>query len=155
MVSAGEADHTIIVVDGSCDDWEHDYVTLAEIAGGQHLLVLNKTDRGITGNPPDNSILMSLADDRGFDSFLDQLSARVVQVNSAQNSAIITRVRHRQALEATLHDLKAGKKRNLDQNPELVAEEFRSAATALGRITGEIDADDLLEAIFSSFCIGK
>jgi tRNA modification GTPase len=44
---------------------------------------------------------------------------------------------------------------NLDQTPELVAEEFRSAATALGRITGEIDAEDLLESIFSSFCIGK
>jgi tRNA modification GTPase len=46
-------------------------------------------------------------------------------------------------------------KGNLEQAPELVAEEFRSAAAALGRITGEIDAEDLLDAIFSSFCIGK
>jgi tRNA modification GTPase len=98
---------------------------------------------------------MSLADDYGFDEFLDQLSARIVHVNSAQDSAIITRARHRQALEATLHGLEAGLRGNLEQAPELVAEEFRSAAAALGRITGEIDAEDLLDAIFSSFCIGK
>ena len=155
LAAAGEADHTIIVVDGSRDDWQQDYAALAKSAGGEHFLVVNKTDRGITGTPPDNALLMSLADDRGFDGFLNQLSARIVQVNSAQNSAIITRARHRQALEATLHGLEAGLKGNLEQAPELVAEEFRSAATALGRITGEIDAEDLLDAIFSSFCIGK
>lgn len=155
LAAAGEADHTIIVVDGSRDDWQQDYAALAESAGGEHFLVVNKTDRGITGTPPDNALLMSLADDHGFDGFLDQLSARIVQVNSAQNSAIITRARHRQALEATLHGLEAGLKGNLEQAPELVAEEFRSAAAALGRITGEIDAEDLLDAIFSSFCIGK
>ena len=155
LAAAGEADHTIIVVDGSRDDWQQDYAALAGSAGGEHFLVVNKTDRGITGTPPDNALLMSLADNRGFDGFLDQLSTRIVQVNSAQNSAIITRARHRQALEATLHGLEAGLRGNLEQAPELVAEEFRSAAAALGRITGEIDAEDLLDAIFSSFCIGK
>jgi len=39
--------------------------------------------------------------------------------------------------------------------PELAAEEYRLAATALGRITGEIDVEELLGRIFSAFCIGK
>ena len=117
--------------------------------------MVNKTDRGTTGKLPENALLMSLADDYGVDGFLDKLAARIVQANSAQNSPIITRARHRWALEATLHGLEAGLKGNLEQAPELVAEEFRSAATALGRITGEIDTEDLLDAIFSSFCIGK
>ena len=155
LAAASEADYTIIVVDGSRDNWQQDYATLAESTGGEHFLVVNKTDRGITGTPPDNALLMSLADDRGFDGFLDQFSARIVEVNTAQNSAIITRARHRQALEATLHGLEEGLKGNIERAPELVAEEFRSAANALGRITGEIDAEDLLDAIFSSFCIGK
>ncbi len=155
LAAASEADHTIIVVDGSLDDWQQDYATLAKSAGGEHFLVVNKTDRGITGTPPANALLMSLSDDRGFDVFLDKLSARIMQVNSAQNSTIITRARHRQALEATLHGLKAGLRGDLEHAPELVAEEFRLAAAALGRITGEIDAEELLDAIFSSFCIGK
>ena len=39
--------------------------------------------------------------------------------------------------------------------PELAAEEFRLAASALGRITGDIDVEELLGSIFSAFCIGK
>jgi tRNA modification GTPase len=155
LSAAGDADYTIIVVDGSRDEWRGDYEALAEIAGPEHILVVNKTDLGIVGTPPANAVLMSFADDCGFDEFLDHLAAKVVRANSAQTSAIITRARHRQALEATIRGLKAGLAVNLDQTPELVAEEFRSAATALGRITGEIDAEDLLESIFSSFCIGK
>ena len=155
LAAAGEADHTIIVVDGSRDDWQKDYATLAGSAGEEHFLVVNKTDRGVTGTPPENALLMSLADDRGFDGFLDQLATRIVQVNSAQSSSIITRARHRQALEATLHGLEAGLRVISSRLLNLVAEEFRSAAAALGRITGEIDTEDLLNVIFSSFCIGK
>jgi tRNA modification GTPase len=39
--------------------------------------------------------------------------------------------------------------------PELAAEDFRQAAMALGRITGDVDVEELLGQIFSSFCIGK
>jgi len=38
---------------------------------------------------------------------------------------------------------------------ELAAEELRAAAKALGRVTGAIDTEDLLDAIFIEFCIGK
>ena len=39
--------------------------------------------------------------------------------------------------------------------PELMAEEFRLAASSLGRISGRVDVEDLLDHIFTSFCIGK
>jgi tRNA modification GTPase len=39
--------------------------------------------------------------------------------------------------------------------PELAAEDVRAAAHALGRLTGRIDVEDLLDEIFASFCIGK
>ena len=39
--------------------------------------------------------------------------------------------------------------------PELIAEDLRHAAQSLGRISGQVDVEDLLDEIFSSFCIGK
>ncbi len=155
LASASNADHTIIVVDGSQAAWQQEYAALAEITGGEHTLVVNKTDLGIEGTLTDTAILMSLVCGDGFDAFFDEFSAKIVKANIADNSAIITRGRHRQALEATLCWLEAGLRKNIEHAPELVAEEFRSAATALGRITGEIDTEDLLDSIFSSFCIGK
>jgi tRNA modification GTPase len=38
---------------------------------------------------------------------------------------------------------------------ELLAEDLRSAARALGRITGRVDVEDILDVVFASFCIGK
>jgi tRNA modification GTPase len=43
----------------------------------------------------------------------------------------------------------------MDQDSELVAEDLRLAARALGRITGRVDVEDLLDVIFTDFCIGK
>ena len=65
----------------------------------------------------------------------------------------MARERHLVALEAARAHLTAA--RDNTQAFELMAEELRLAQQALGRITGEVSADDLLGAIFSRFCIGK
>jgi tRNA modification GTPase len=65
---------------------------------------------------------------------------------------VLTRARHRAALEechdALLRAAGAGQ-------PELKAEDLRLAARALGRITGRVDVEDVLDLIFKEFCIGK
>jgi tRNA modification GTPase len=68
-------------------------------------------------------------------------------------SALIVRERHRQALEEAAESVEAviGEKRAL----ELQAEELRRASRALGRIVGAVDVEDVLDAVFSRFCIGK
>jgi tRNA modification GTPase len=65
---------------------------------------------------------------------------------------LLTRERHRRGLEEC-HDslaraLRAG-------SVELLAEDLRLAVRAIGRITGRVDVEDLLDAIFREFCIGK
>ena len=64
----------------------------------------------------------------------------------------ITRARHRRALEDCAASLRRAAAARL---PELVAEEIRLAVRALGRITGRVDVEDLLDIVFSEFCIGK
>ncbi len=66
------------------------------------------------------------------------------------------RTRHLDALKRTQEHIKAGRQQLEQYNaPETLAEELRLAQKALGEITGEYLPDDLLGAIFSSFCIGK
>ena len=63
-----------------------------------------------------------------------------------------TRQRHREALRDCVEALERAETAPL---PELAAEDIRLAARALGRITGRVDIDDVLDTVFRDFCIGK
>lgn len=82
------------------------------------------------------------------------LTARVAAALGGQEAPALTRARHRRLVEEARQAL-AGALPALSQAPELAAEDVRRAATAIGRLTGKIDVEDLLDEIFSSFCIGK
>jgi tRNA modification GTPase len=74
----------------------------------------------------------------------------------ADSGTISARSRHLDALQrAECHADNAVERLKCDRAGELVAEELRLAQSALGEITGEFEADDLLGRIFSSFCLGK
>jgi tRNA modification GTPase len=71
-------------------------------------------------------------------------------------SGIVTRARHRRAFEETVVALgRALAEGQGAGREELIAEELRTAATALGRLTGRVDVEDILDVIFRDFCIGK
>jgi tRNA modification GTPase len=70
-------------------------------------------------------------------------------------STVITRARHRHTLEETIAALDRAMSSTNGGHEELIAEELRSAATALGRLTGRVDVEDILDVIFRDFCIGK
>jgi tRNA modification GTPase len=89
---------------------------------------------------------------------LDALCARIAGVLAADlapgESPLITRARHRTALDACRRAIeRAATGRGSAE--ELRAEELRRATDALGRITGRVDVEDLLDVIFREFCIGK
>jgi tRNA modification GTPase len=80
------------------------------------------------------------------------LTSHVVERFGLGEAPALTRERHRAALEECAAALAASRFADL---PELAAEDVRLAVRALGRITGRVDVEDLLDVIFREFCIGK
>ena len=105
----------------------------------------------------------------GVDGFIDALTQKVlgrVNLDSADNEvsgpvedegAIITRARHRRHVELAADALARFGMRSGEgyMALDMAAEELRLAASELGRITGAVDVEDVLDVLFSDFCIGK
>ena len=91
----------------------------------------------------------------GFDTLLSGLSKIAEDYLAGAESALVTRDRHRRALEDTQAALQRVLARDFSASEDLLAEELRIAGRALGRLTGRVDVEDVLDVIFRDFCIGK
>jgi tRNA modification GTPase len=121
------------------------------------LCLVTKTDT-VGGKPdlPNGAIGLSVKTGAGMDQLLAALEERVVGAMQVQDQPGITRLRHREALQQCNSYLdRALEGAQAGQDEELVAEDLRLAARSLGRITGRVDVEDLLDVIFADFCIGK
>jgi tRNA modification GTPase len=98
--------------------------------------------------------LVSALTGKGLPEFLAGLTTLVKDQFGREEPVLAVRERHLQALRRCVACLNAAIDSPVEQI-ELVAENLRSAATELGRITGRIDVEDLLDSIFRDFCIGK
>jgi tRNA modification GTPase len=91
----------------------------------------------------------------GFDKLLSGLAQYAEAYLGGTESALVTRERHRHALENALAALRRALTRDLAGHDDILAEELRIAARALGGLVGRVDVEDVLDAIFRDFCIGK
>lgn len=121
------------------------------------LTLLNKIDlaspSAVTG--PD-VYAISASTGAGLAQVEDVLTGIVRSRLASDESPLITRTRHRLLVEDSLaHIERALEGARIGVGAELVSEDLRLAARSLGRITGSVDVEDLLDRIFSDFCIGK
>jgi tRNA modification GTPase len=126
-----------------------------ELVEGDAIL-LNKCDvpgvKTQTVAIPLHSMRISAKTGEGTDALLAWLESQVVARAGGSESMPMTRARHREALvDAHAALTRFTKATALD----VAAEDLRIAARALGRITGRVDVEDLLDVIFREFCIGK
>ncbi len=114
----------------------------------------SKADLTDTGTDDDFDCLISVKTPDGLDGLIALLQERVDAAAGSMLSAMPNRQRHREYLTRCLAHLDDALKN--DSVPlELRSESLRQAADWLGRLTGRIDVEDLLELIFGEFCIGK
>ena len=120
------------------------------------LVVLNKIDLLPRDFKKEQTLAISLKDETGLDKLLNGLKKIVSKSMVGQEPPVITRTRHREALQSCLNSIKSAKTALLsDEEPEIVAEELRAATKSLGRVVGAVDVEDLLDVVFGDFCIGK
>ena len=153
-----EADLVIALVDASLAPAERqaDLAELDELLHGDAIVVFNKIDLLEPGQElPSRGLAVSVKTGEGMAPLKSALK-RQLGVEAELEGGFTARTRHLNALSAALVAIEAGEAALVELAAgELLAEELNECQKALGRITGEFTADDLLGEIFSSFCIGK
>jgi len=145
-----DADLVLWMVDATAPQWEPKSAQI--LANAAHIRVLNKVDLVKSLHIADG-VALSARTGEGVAELVEILSTRAGEGLAVGEPAVITRARHRTELKAAAEAL--GRFREERGGPELKAEELRLAARHLGRLTGRIDVEEVLGAIFSEFCIGK
>jgi tRNA modification GTPase len=153
---AADADLRLWVVDASASDGAWRFAR--DLAQPDDILILNKTDlpEGADAEAARTlgleTLEVSLAEGSA-DAVRGRLTERVVAALSASEFPAATRLRHSERLGEARARIAAALE-NVE-HVELAAEDVRLAARALAQVTGQIGAEDVLDRVFSSFCIGK
>jgi tRNA modification GTPase len=136
-----------------------------EFSSNNKWLICNKSDlispsanqelRSIIHAKDYRYYFISTLTELGFGEFLSALAAHARHYLGSSEPALVTRDRHRRALADTVAALGRAAAEPSPAREDIVAEELRLAARALGRLTGRVDIEDILDVIFRDFCIGK
>ena len=154
---AAQADLRLALFDGAL--WpDLDPATL-ELVDAWTLVAVNKADLGRLGAEPmvagRRAQPLSCLTGSGLDALLRLLREQATLQMATGMAPVLTRARHRAAVQAALEALGRGMGPAPNGELALVAEDLRLAVRAIGRITGRVGVEDLLDRIFAEFCIGK
>jgi tRNA modification GTPase len=111
-----------------------------------------QSERNVAGTA---GFLVSAQTGMGLDRLLAGLTDFAQKFFDSTEPALVTRERQRRLLQDTVAALRRALAERKSGREEIVAEELRLAAVALGRLTGRVDVEDVLDVIFRDFCIGK
>jgi tRNA modification GTPase len=151
-----DADVTLVVLDASAPLEKGD-VALIERARnqGRYLLAANKSDLPLKMPVPEEAVMVSALTGEGFDALRQRLRDLTMPEGEI-TGGFITSMRHEQLLRETLEALtQAAGATRIGLPHEMLLLDLYAALRPLDAITGATTADDILNRIFSTFCIGK
>ncbi len=162
---AEAADVVIILLDGSEDLTKEDREIIDRNRGRNIALVVNKSDlpQKITTEslretiPEAEPLWISAKYDEGIPEMKEKIHSLVLNESGGNSpDIIVTDLRHKRALEEALENcIAAGEGISGGFSPELPSLEIKEALDHLGEILGETTTEEILDSIFSRFCIGK
>ena len=163
--SFNQADLIIFILDGSSELSQEDEEIMELLRGRKSIVLLNKTDLGavvtksdVQGRLPESVVVeTSMKTGRGMDQVEEEIAAMVYGGKvSQENSLVVTSARHRDLLDKADRSVKdAIKMVEAGEALELIEIEVNSCYQDLGEIIGETVQDDVLQEVFSRFCLGK
>jgi tRNA modification GTPase len=156
-----EADLIILMLDISRDIDEEDKAIIDKIKDRKYIVLLNKIDLDMKAseeiiNNLNNKINISAKTGIGIDDLKIEIKNLFFNGEINSESLIISNTRHKQALYRTLENCDTALSRiNANEYLDLISIYITAAMKALGEITGDELEEDLLNKIFSEFCVGK
>jgi len=155
--AVSEADIVVLINEIDSDFPEQLYGELLTLTEKEKIIQLdNKLD--LTQKNKSNDVLsISAKTGEGFDLFIETLKEKSIKENSfSEKSAVVSNLRHKTALEKSEdHLVKCIESIDKKYSGEFISVDLRNAESALGEIIGEVTSEDILNNIFSQFCIGK
>ena len=156
LKKADEADLNIIIIEAKSKE---NRGFLDKYINEKTLLVVNKIDKESDIISSDlkklNPILVSIKNQKNIDVLINLIKDKIKSRFLGSENVLITRARHRENLEDCLKNLKKFKNKNDINDFDKAAEDLRLATRSLGKITGKVDVEEILDSIFNDFCIGK
>ena len=150
-----EADFCLFMFDASVDTPEI-FSTSVNKIDVPYLFVANKMDKITEDKKADlikkGCALISAKESKNISVLTETIYKTFQDMYEKGTAQLITRQRYKEALGECLQNLS---RFNLHKEIELAAEDIRLACRAIGKITGQVEVDEILDKIFSSFCIGK
>lgn len=152
------ADLVLEVVDASQPPNKAQRVEVPAAVGSRHVLILNKADLEIhPGWASSSGVRVSCRTGEGLEELRDRIREILIgQGQMLSQHPIAINARHKACFERVRDRLLAARA-SLDRGeaPEFVALELREALQAIGEVVGQVDVEQILDVLFSSFCIGK
>ena len=152
-----DADLTILVLDASVEPSEEDSLLLHRLQDRKPLLVANKCDLGISSGCPAESLPVSAITGYGLPELREEIVYRLApQGLASPESGSITNIRHESLLKESVEALHNAERAIQFGIPhEMILLDLYASLRPIDAITGATTADDILNRIFSTFCIGK
>lgn len=156
-----KADLVLLVFDSSSEltSEDLDLIDIVKKKNKKHLVILNKNDKeNKINNKFDNAISISAMNNVGIEQMEDRIYNYITEddVKDSSNEIIITNIRHKAALEKTKDSIRSIINTiDLGLPLDLVSVDIKEALDSLSEITGEITSEDILDKVFSNFCVGK
>ncbi|MFQ6032589.1 MAG: tRNA uridine-5-carboxymethylaminomethyl(34) synthesis GTPase MnmE, partial [Candidatus Zixiibacteriota bacterium] len=164
-IEMGEADIILLVIDTSLEVEADELELERQIKNSNHLIVLNKVDIGSEDLIKRNEekfkdrpkVRVSALKGDGIEKLKEMIISCALTLKKDQpQGVILSSLRHKDALTRAKRSLSLAKN-SLQKNlsPEFVALDLKAALDAIGEVIGKTVTDDILNKIFSEFCIGK